>query len=281
MKIRNSIPCRLCGGTATHCFDKRVLDRLDVAYYRCGSCRSIETQEPTWLEAAYAIPPNHIDVGAGSRTFKNWIGLTTLLDALAFPRTAMAVDFGSASGLLGRLMRDVGYNFHAFDKYATSTFSNYFTVDDPVRARPMLITAFEVFEHLPEPAVTLDELFSAGAALIAFTTWFCDDADENWVYFVEECGQHVFFYSEQAMRNIAARHGYELRTSTFFHVLVQRSAFTAAQHAALDSFILQSESMARARVTSIFDAVRSGNAHIDLDFDKARARFKTALKEDG
>lgn len=274
MDVSGTIPCRLCGGTSIHVFDKRVLESRNVAYFRCESCNSIETEWPVWLDEAYAIPPNHIDVGSGSRTVKNWMALTTLLGALSFSRDAMAVDFGSATGLLGRLMRDVGYNFHSFDKYASSIFSSYFSVDDPLRVAPKLITAFEVFEHLPEPRTTLDQLFSAGASLIVFTTWFCDGQNSDWVYFVEECGQHVFFYSEQAMRDIAGRHGYDLKSTEFFHVLIKRPAFSREQLAAFDEYVLNSGQKVRDAVVETFESVRNSNEFIDRDFEAARARFK-------
>jgi hypothetical protein len=233
----------------------------------------LQTEMPYWLDEAYAIPGVHIDVGGASRTLKNWAALSTLLGRLKFSRAAAALDFGAASGLLGRLMRDIGYNFHSHDKFARPAFTSYHNVDDPAGLKPQLITAFEVFEHLPQPKLELDRLFALNAPLIVFTTWFCDGQDEAWIYFIPECGQHVFFYSEQAMRDLAASHGYQLRSSAFFHFLTKPGAFNAEQQRVIEDFPIHGAEWAREDVGDLIASVWLGNAFIDADFAAARVRF--------
>jgi hypothetical protein len=269
-----NVPCRLCGGETAIAFKKLVLGRHDVAYHRCADCGSLQTDIPFWLQEAYAIPGVHIDVGCASRTVKNWLGLSTMLDRLSFPRDAVALDFGAASGLLARLMRDIGYNFQSHDKFAVPSFTTYHNIDSIKTTHPQLVTAFEVFEHLPSPRDELAEVLSLGAPLVAFTTWFCDGQTEDWIYLVPECGQHVFFYSEEAFRAFAGRHGYTLLTSSFFHVLYVPGAFTSEQIEALQGFCYDALGLARACTTDLVSGVIMGNSYIDKDFEQARDKFQ-------
>ena len=268
-----SIRCRLCDQQSSEIFKKQALARHQVTYYRCTGCHSIQTEQPYWLDEAYAIPGVHIDVGGASRTLKNWVGLSSLLGRLNFPRDELALDFGAASGLLGRLMRDVGYNFHSHDKFARPAFTSYHNIEDPSSTKPRLISAFEVFEHFPEPKVELGQLFALGAPLIVFSTWFCDGQDEDWIYYVPECGQHVFFYAEEAMRTAAGAFGYELRSSAFFHILSKPEAFTSAQRAVIHDFTLHGAAWAHSENADLLASVCMGNAFIDADFEAARVRF--------
>jgi Methyltransferase domain len=268
------ITCRLCGASSAKIFNKLVLARHDVAYFRCVDCQSIQTEVPYWLDEAYAIPGVHIDVGGASRTIKNWSGLSVLLGRLGFSRTDFALDFGAASGLLGRLMRDIGYNFHSYDKYARPSFTSYFNAASCDAEPPKLITAFEVFEHLPEPKVELSQLFALRSPLIVFTTWFCDDQNGDWIYYIPECGQHVFFYSETAMRNYAAQYGYELRSSAFFHILSRPDAFSVEQRQVIHDFTLHGATWAHQENADLLAGVCMGNGYIDADFNAARVRFQ-------
>jgi len=280
MDRTETIRCRLCGAQSHYLFDKRLLGRLKVAYYRCSSCESQQTEVPTWLDEAYAIPGVHIDVGGGSRTLKNWLGASTLLSRLNFPKTGLAVDFGAASGLFARLMRDLGYDFFSYDKYARPAFTSYYLIDDFAQVRPNLITAFEVFEHLPEPKQTLELILSAGAELILFTTWFCDGQNEDWIYYLPECGQHVFFYSERSIREFADRFGYDMTISHFFMILAKRDAFDTRQRETIYDFSLNSLRQVAEATAETVGSVIMGNQYIERDLAVARARFERELKDD-
>lgn len=269
-----TLACRLCGGTGRHIFNKTLLGHIDVAYYRCEACGSQQTEVPYWLDEAYAIEGVHIDVGSGSRTLKNWLGAATLLDQLGVDRQAVGVDFGAATGLFARLMRDVGYNFHSYDKYALPSFTNYFLLKENELSRAKIITCFEVFEHLPEPARTLEQILGADADFVLFTTWFCDNQDEDWIYYLPECGQHVFFYAQGALRDFAARFGYELTLSHFFMILSKKDRTSARQAAAIHEFSLSSLEQVAARTEKTISGVIMGNAHIDQDLANARRRFE-------
>ena len=270
---RKNPSCRLCGSETEYAFRKRVLARHDVRYYRCSGCASTQTEAPYWLDEAYAIPGLHIDVGAPTRSMKNWLAAVTLLDLLGVKADYTGVDFGAGPGLFASLMRSSGFDFHAQDKYAAPLYANYFSVKDAVAATPDVLTAFEVFEHLPTPRKTLDELFGAGAPLVLFTTWMNDDQPDDWVYYLPECGQHVFFYSERGMRETAARHGYRMQVSQYFYILSNPAGLTRAQLAVIDGFALNAVSLVAGRIADIAGHVIMGNPHIDRDFALAGKRF--------
>ena len=268
------IACRLCGGTSRYIFSKTLLGHVDVGYYGCDACHSQQTEAPYWLDEAYAIEGVHIDVGSGSRTIKNWLGASVLLDELGCDRQSVSVDFGAATGLFARLMRDVGYNFHSYDKYSLPSFTNYFLLSENDLSKAKVITCFEVFEHLPEPAETLKQILLADADFILFTTWFCDNQDEDWIYYLPECGQHVFFYSQSAMRDFAARFGYEMTLSHFFMILSKKDRTSAHQSAAINEFSLSSLAQVSARTERTVGSVIMGNTHIESDLAAARKRFE-------
>lgn len=268
------LPCRLCGGTTRYSFAKTLLGHIDAAYYSCDNCKSQQTEAPYWLDEAYGIEGVHIDVGSGSRTLKNWLGVSTLLDQLGCDRSAVAVDFGAASGLFARLMRDVGYNFHSYDKYSIPSFTNYFLLKETELAKAKIITCFEVFEHLPEPAETLTQILSADADFVLFTTWFCDGQDQDWIYYLPECGQHVFFYSQGAMRDFARKFGYEMTLSHFFMILSKTERTSDHQKNAIDAFSLSSLAQVVATTEQTVSSVIMGNSYIDRDLAAARSRFE-------
>lgn len=271
--------CRLCLGATRFAFRRKVLDRIDVSYWRCESCGGVQTDRPTWLDAAYAIPGVHVDVGIASRTVKNWLALTTLLDRIAFPREALAVDFGGATGLLARLMRDVGYRFTACDRYSDPFFVDYFSQAGITGLNPELVTAFEVFEHFPDPHEQIDEILASRPRLVVFSTWFCDGQPDDWIYYAPECGQHVFFYTQDGLRRFAESRGYDLQLSSFFYLLVRRDGLEAVTHAAIAGFLSDSEALVRGRVADIFDSVKFGNDYIQSDYLAADKLFRGKLEE--
>ncbi len=219
-----SFSCRLCGGIAHHAFNLTVLTKYDVGYYCCAECGSLQTEPPYWLREAYEIPGVHIDTGQAARVIQTWLRLSFLLSSIGFDRTADAVDYGGSAGLLTRLMRDQGYQYFDYDPYDGSKYANYFKIEALAEKAPKLITAFEVFEHLPDPKATLTELLTVGADLIVFSTQLYQGQGPDWEYLVPICGQHVFFYAPQALHQLGARHGYVLCASADFMMLVRQAS---------------------------------------------------------
>ena len=230
----NFCPCRLCGKPARHAFNRVILERYDTPYWECSSCGSLQTSPPHWLEEAYAFRGVHIDVEQASRGVRNWICLAHYLRAYGVTRER-CLDFGGSSGLLTRLMRDSGFDFYCFDPYETPRYADYFSVG---KLRPndySVITAFEVFEHFPDPRSDLGRVLQLGVDLVVFTTLPYAGQGPDWDYLVPASGQHVFFYTERALERFGRQFGYTLRKTRAFLLYVRDDgAFAQAGHSAVE-----------------------------------------------
>jgi hypothetical protein len=213
--VNNDICCRLCGGKSTEKFCLRGLQGLDVRYFECANCRSLQTQEPTWLADAYAHSNlAKADTGAAQRVLGNQ---AFILIAAKIFRLQTMLDFGGGDGLLCRLLRDRGLDAQTIDEHATPTYAHLFEGD--LARNYDLITAFEVFEHLPRPAETLAHLFQARPRFIIASTEVYSGHDATWWYLAQ--GQHVFFYSRDALRLLASRHRYSYYEIHGWHVFAR------------------------------------------------------------
>jgi len=271
-------PCRLCGGATDLVFEKTILGRHRVQYFACKACGSQQTQPPTWLDEAYSFPGLHIDVGAPTRSIKNWLAAATLLDAMEIALPSQGIDFGGGTGLFTGLMRSTGWDFRTFDRFAAPFFSSYYTLESLSDAAPAIITAFELFEHLPQPAETLAFLLSRGASVILFTTWLVDGQDQDWIYYLPECGQHVFFYSWKGLEDIAAAHGYRLCVSQYFFILYAPNCLSEAQVHAVQDFSVNSIERVKVRIPELIEQVIMGNSHIDADLEASCTIFRAMLE---
>jgi len=204
------IPCRLCGGQARFWNMKRLLGRYDVAYYLCPQCRCLETDAPHWLADAYDVSGVGDDVGAAQRTIDLVLKTSALLDRCGLPKDAECIDFGGGLGLYTRMMRDRGFNFLSYDRYAQPFFSDRHSVKSLTGRSPAVVTAFEVLEHFSNPADDVVQLFESRPALLVATTELYTGQDPSWHYFAEGTGQHVFFYSARALTFVARRFGYSI-----------------------------------------------------------------------
>jgi hypothetical protein len=266
--------CRLCGEPARHAFDHRVLNRYEVAYFECGRCGSLQTDPPYWLDEAYAIEGVHIDTGQAARILQMWLRLYLMLDRIGFDHSLPCVDFGGSSGLLTRLMRDAGYDYRVYDRYDYGKYANYFRVDSLKELNPALVSAFEVFEHFPEPGRTLGDILALQPSLVVFSTQFWEGQGKDWEYLVPCCGQHVFFYTERAMTEFANSHGYDLRRCLGVHVLARRGSRVSEALDAAEPLVLDVAAAGR----MVMD-LGAGTASTERDHTYAMARFKRELSE--
>jgi hypothetical protein len=190
-------PCRLCGGQTEYKFNKTILGKYDVGYFKCQRCHSLQTEAPYWLEEAYSNHISNLDVGALQRNLHNFA--YCYIFAKIF-KIAKGLDYGSSDGLLCRFMRDQNFDYYAFDKYASLTYAQGFT---PPQGTPLdLVTLFEVLEHLPNPSIDLESIFAYKADHYLFSTEIYENQGEDWWYLAAETGQHVFFYSAAALAMI-------------------------------------------------------------------------------
>jgi hypothetical protein len=215
--------CRLCEGHLVPKFSCIVLHKHEVRYFECDRCGSLQTEPPYWLDDAYKSNLSSLDSGAAQRNLQN-LAAAYLISKLFWVRDAL--DFGGGDGLLCRLLRDYNVNCYVKDKYAVPTYSQGFS--EPDFAAPNLVLAFEVLEHFATPARELQDLFQMQPKVLLASTGVYNHQLSDWWYLAPEAGQHVFFYSEKAVRMIGERFGYSSLQSGGFVLFVRkpdRSAF--------------------------------------------------------
>jgi hypothetical protein len=216
-----SVPCRLCDHDCVPAFRRTLLHRLTVQYFSCPNCAALQTEEPTWLDEAYGSAIAALDTGIVTRNLVNQAVLF-LLARILKPQGRL-VDFGGGTGMLCRLMRDIGFDAYLMDRYADPVFARGFGLEpEAARAAPVaILSCFEVFEHLSAPAAEIDALFALKPALLVASTKLCDGQGADWPYLVPETGQHVFFYARRTMETIAAKQGYSYINRGDYHLFVR------------------------------------------------------------
>ena len=84
--------------------------------------------------------------------------------------------------------------------------------------------AFEVFEHFANPERELAKLFELRPKILLASTEVYLRQNADWWYLAPESGQHVFFYSREALQLIAARFGYRFLLSGGFALFIDKAA---------------------------------------------------------
>ncbi len=220
---RTAHECRLCGGPTEIQFEKRVLKKYSVAYSECQDCGSLQTDPPFWLGETYDDPRPVRDVGMVYRSVR-FARLTSLLGfILGIGADVPCLDWGGGNGLFCRSMRDRKFNYFCYDKYIQPFYSVGFTCEHPEPGRFALVTAFEVFEHLPNPDTDLKEIFGLQPDVIMFSTLLYNRQGDAWPYLGPERGGHVFFYTARALAQVGANEGYDFLQGTNFHIFLKNS----------------------------------------------------------
>jgi hypothetical protein len=207
-----SIPCRVCGEATQPFFQKLILEKHQVAYFKCPACGQVQTEPPHWLKEAYQTT-SRLDVGMADRCV--WSAQTTVALArrLGIGSEEPCLDWGAGTGLFVRLCRDYGMNFFYSDPYAVNVFASGFERD--IKNSPVnwaCVTAFEVAEHLPDPLLNFGELFKLSPKHILFSTLLYSGQAADWWYFTNN-GQHVAFYTRRSLEFIARHYGYHLASN--------------------------------------------------------------------
>ena len=204
--------CRVCEKSAEFFFEKQILGKYNVAYFKCGTCGQVQTEEPHWLEEAYRDRDSKLDVGMADRCI--WTALTTVALGwrLKIAPAAPCLDWGAGTGLFVRLCRDYGMNFFYFDRYPRNVFAQGFEANPSDRENWVCISAFEVAEHLPNPREDFGELFRLSPRYVVFSTLLYKGESPDWWYFTDN-GQHVAFYTRCSLEEIGKRYGYRLATN--------------------------------------------------------------------
>jgi hypothetical protein len=207
MTTGDTIDCRLCGQPARLKFHKTVRERLRVGYFECTECGSLQTERPYWLDDAYSDSRRPFDVFAASRAVILQAKLYLFSRLAKLPVDAKWIDWGAGDGLLVRLLRDVGIDAYHYEPMGRNVYAFGFEAD--LATKFDVVTAVEVWEHLPDPADELGRIFALQPEYHIATTGIYTGQDETWNYLYAQTGRHVFFYSPRAVEYVAEKFGYQ------------------------------------------------------------------------
>ena len=186
-----------------------VLGAYDIRYFRCSFCGFVQTENPYWLNEAYASPIASLDLGLLGRNFR-LAEITRRILTRVLKTSARCLDYGGGYGVFVRLMRDRGVDFSHFDPLAQNLFAQYFTAttDDQF----LLATAFEVLEHLVDPHEHFAKLDQLAPHWLVTTELISDPAPDlnDWWYYLADTGQHISFYTKKSLELLALRYGRRL-----------------------------------------------------------------------
>lgn len=201
--------CLICSHKGNEIFRGKILDKYDICYYQCPACGLIYTESPYWIEEAYDSSITIYDTGIMSRNISFSIATHTILKILFNDKPIIGFDWGGGYGIFVRLMRDLGHNFEWFDKYSENLVSRGFEADIKSSKTYDIMTAFEVFEHLPDPLQELEKMLDKSDTILFSTLIYDEEYSypmlDEWWYYVPEEGQHIVFYSKVTLKQIAEK----------------------------------------------------------------------------
>jgi len=132
--------------------------------------------------------------------------------------TIRGVDWGGGTGLLTRLLRDLGLSFKSYDKYASNIMAEGFTADDDLANEDYdAVSAIECLEHLENPYSELVNSVN-GKRYFIFTTEllpfpYPDPSKKEWWYYMPDSGQHITFASAKGLVALAKRLNFQYNTT--------------------------------------------------------------------
>jgi SAM-dependent methyltransferase len=216
--------CPVCGGNCS------LLDQLDlnrscdvqsdklapcsgvlVAYYLCDQCRfCFAPQFGDWTLQQFAdaiYNDEYVNFDPHYADFRPRTNAETLIKNVGpHSRSIRHLDYGGGDGLLSRLLREAGWQSTSFDPCVD-------TIDVAALGKFDFITAFEVFEHVPDVDRLMFELCSlrAEGGFIMFTTMLSDGfiaAGEplRWWYAAPRNG-HISLFSAKSLAWLGKRYG--------------------------------------------------------------------------
>lgn len=233
------VPCKICGSDA-YLFDVVDLNKfcsqtdyyssglsgIPIYYRKCGSCGLVFTtsfdalDKQGFAELVYnddyvKYDPDYVE----KRPKQN----AEFLDEFLAPikPSVKGLDYGSGNGLTASTLTGKGWNFHACDPISnpvqpSKDFGNF-----------NVITAIEVFEHIPFPISGMEDLlrYAANDCLLIVGTQVTDGQMNNsrldWWYAGPRNG-HVTLHSRTSLGLLFARYGFSYYSpSSSLHIGVR------------------------------------------------------------
>ena len=206
----------------------KTLSGIPVYYAMCEGCGFCfapalaawpleEFEQKIYNEQYTLVDPEHGAV-AGHELAANLQATFT-----ALPAGFRHLDYGGGNGLLSQVLRDTGWNSTSYDPF----------LDKDARSEALgqfdLITAFEVFEHVPDvqQLVTSLRALMKPDGVVLFSTLLSDGNIRrgerlSWWYASPRNG-HISLFSRMSLGLLASRHKLNFRSnSPGLHVLYDR-----------------------------------------------------------
>ena len=217
--------CNICKSTSNLFSKHQILGKYDIAYYQCTECGFVQTESPYWLDEAYSEAIADSDIGLVYRNLNLSI-LTNRMISNHFNSDASFLDYGGGYGLFVRLMRDNGFDFHWEDKFCENIFAKNFLLKPNIKYE--LVTAFEVFEHLPDPLMEIEAMLQFSDSILFSTELLPADNPRpgEWWYYAPQTGQHISLYTRKSLQEIARQLGLKCYSDSSSNHLLSRREMT-------------------------------------------------------
>ncbi|MCC6143380.1 MAG: class I SAM-dependent methyltransferase [Candidatus Hydrogenedentes bacterium] len=216
--------CGICQGTMRHIFRARILRRHDVDYHQCGTCDFIRTETPYWLNEAYSEAISRTDTGLVARNISISRALTIVLFTF-FDTQGRYLDVAGGTGLLTRLMRDIGFDFYWDDPYCANVHAQGFAATGTGGPPFEAVTAIEALEHSIEPVEFVRAAIgkSATGTLLFTTELFRNRTPApDWWYYSFPTGQHISFFSRRTLEALAHTLGLNFVSDGALHMYTRQ-----------------------------------------------------------
>lgn len=217
--------CRICKSKTRKVFSASLRSKYEVAFFSCPDCEFLQSEEPYWLEEAYARPINLNDTGYLQRNLILSRQMCIFL-YLFFAQTDKFVDFAGGYGVFTRLMRDFGFDYYWLDEYSNNLFAEGFNWEK-TKGKAAAATAFECFEHFADPINEIKKIIELSDCIIFSTELLPEPVPDptNWWYYCFEHGQHIAFYSRKTLARIAQKFALNYANSGNLHFFYPGNKF--------------------------------------------------------
>ena len=209
--MENISKCPICDSNAQLLFEVKIFG-VNRKLLECMSrnCKHAFFGNVNWLDRAYSSAIADLDTGAVRRC----LSIRKLIASIISINTnnATVLDYGGGSGLLTRLLRDMGINCYHYDKYCNNVYAGPFAGTD---SHYDVVTMVEVIEHLLNPVAELEHIFKKYSPKIVLATTVLrpDVLDKSWWYLTPSTGQHINFYSANSLKRMGRSLGYDVLIS--------------------------------------------------------------------
>jgi SAM-dependent methyltransferase len=259
-KLSDFIKCPTCGASSPFYGTAEILNKYQGQFYRCSECFFISLHNPTWLKEAYENPINDTDIGLVSRNSS----IAPVLDLLfRWLRTRRILDYGAGTGLMVRMLRDLGHQAFYFDRFPDNVFAKGFEATLPLENYQAVI-AVELAEHVSNPVELFTELFAISPLVIVSTEKVPSPSPQisDWYYFGTEHGQHVSFYTEQSFQYLAKKFN-----ANYFYIAGLHMFFQDQEPPPWLKLILR-----KRRIANLLSSILPHKSLIEDDFFKISGR---------